>query len=100
MKIQIAISASGDIHIWTGHHMPPAVNLVDVGLGRDGGMLVIPATRVGPLRELLGTGTVANQAGARDTSRIEKILKMAESLVDEIQAEVDGDLDDEPEFKI
>lgn len=99
MKIQIAIAANGDLHIWRGHAMPPAVNVVDLALDRQDGMYVIPAHRAGPLRELLGTGEVRAQAGVRDTSRIEKILEMAESLADEIRAEVDGDIDDDDQPK-
>lgn len=95
MKIQIAITIDGDIHIWTGHDMPPAGNLVDLDLVRGDGMYVIPADRAARLRELLGTGSIAAEAGVRDTSRLEKILAMAEALTDEIRAEVDDDLDDD-----
>lgn len=98
MKLQIAIAVTGDIHIWTGHEMPPAMNFVDVELEQDGDMYVIPAAKAGPLRELLGTGEVAAQAGLRDTGRLEKILRMAEKLVDEIQAEVEGDDLDEDDL--
>ncbi|WP_127753909.1 hypothetical protein [Devosia sp. 1566] len=99
MKLQIAIAWDGDIHIWLGHDMPPAVNIVDLELERGDGMYVIPADRAGPLRELLGTGEVVGQSGARDTRRLERILAMAERLADEIRAEVDGDLDDDDQPK-
>lgn len=95
MKLQIAIAWNGDLHIWTGHDMPSAINIVDIDLQRDGDMYVIPADHAGSLRELLGTGSVAAQAGARDTRRLEKILRMADALADEIQAEVDGDIDED-----
>lgn len=95
MKLQIAIAATGDVHIWLGHDMPPAGNLVDIELDRADGMYVIPADRAAPLRELLGTGAVAAQSGVRDTSRLEKILRMAESLADEIRAEVEDEIDED-----
>ncbi len=75
--------------------MPPAANLVDVELVHGDGMWIIPADRAAPLRELLGTGEVAAQVGVRDTSKIANILAIAENLVREIRAEVDGDDDDD-----
>ena len=99
MKIQVAIAASGDLHIWLGHDMPPAINIVPLDLGRDGKMYVIPADRAELLREMLGTGAVAAQAGVRDTCRLHKILAMAERLADEIRAEIDGDIDEDDGLK-
>lgn len=90
MKLQIAIAANGDIHIWTGHDMPPAANLVDLELTRDGSMWVIPADRTVPVRELLGTGEVRGQEVIRDTRRIERILQMTEVLAQDVQAGLDG----------
>lgn len=95
MKVQIAIAANGDLHIWRGDSMPPAANLVDFEIDRAGGMMVIPADRTGPLREVLGTGAVAAQASGPGGRRLERILRMAEALSDEIRTEVEGDLDDE-----
>lgn len=90
MKIQIALTEEGDIHIWPGDEMPPADNLIDVELVRDGDMYVIPADAAGPLRQLLGTGEARRPAARLDTTKLQEMRASAEHLLAAIEAEIEG----------
>lgn len=92
-----AISADGELHVWHGIEMPPAINVVRVPVRVDGDLVRIAPGDLAALRQLIGEATreVFVSQGPHAADELEDLLTrintIAQTRIDELRGDADED---------